>query len=278
MPYSATTYNILIASPGDVGAERGIVRDVVYEWNAIHSHQRSAVLLPIGWETHSSPEMGAHPQEIINQQIVDSCDLLIAIFWTKLGTPTRNHLSGTVEEIERIISAGKPAMLYFSSQPVALGSVDEEEYARLKTFRESCKGRGLYEPYESLGDFRTKLYRHLQLKVNSHPMFHSGTTHEETAVVESEASIPNLTVESKVILKAAAESDGTILLVRYLGGTDLQVNGKNMITSKERREVAKWEDALIQLVNEGLVVARGHKGEYFEITNLGYQIADTLSV
>lgn len=278
MPYSTTTYNILIASPGDVAAERGIVRDVVYEWNAIQSLQRSTVLLPIGWETHSSPEMGAHPQEIINRQIVERCDLLIGIFWTRLGTPTPNHPSGTVEEIETIISADKPVMLYFSSQPVALDSVDAMEYARLKGFRESCKGRGLYESYENLADFRTKLYRHLQLKVNSQSTFQTAQTTHDPPLVESKIDVPNLTFESKVILKTAAEADGSILLVRYIGGTDLQAGGKNLITSQDRREVSKWEDALEQLVRLDFVVARGHKGEFFEITNLGYRTADMLSV
>lgn len=278
MPYNAITYNILIASPSDVTAERGVVRDVVYEWNAIQSLQRSAVLLPIGWETHASPEMGAHPQEIINQQIVERCDLLVGIFWTRLGTPTPNHPSGTVEEIETIIAAGKPAMLYFSSQPVALDSVDTEEYARLKDFRDSCKDRGLYEPYDNLGDFRTKLYRHLQLKVNSHPTFQITTEQSESPLFESKMNIPNMTFESKVILKNAAESNGPVLLVRGSVGTTLQVNGRNLISNQDRREVAKWEDALAQLERLNFVVPRGGKGEFFEITDLGYRTADMLSV
>jgi hypothetical protein len=42
--------------------------------------------------------------------------------------------------------------------------------------------------------------------------------------------------------------------------------------------VAKWEVALEHLNVEGLVIARGHKGEVFEITNLGYQIADMIEL
>jgi hypothetical protein len=36
------------------------------------------------------------------------------MFWTKLGTATGVAASGTVEEIDRFVAAGKPAMLYFS--------------------------------------------------------------------------------------------------------------------------------------------------------------------
>jgi hypothetical protein len=32
MNYTATTYNIMIASPGDVASEPTIVWDVVYDW------------------------------------------------------------------------------------------------------------------------------------------------------------------------------------------------------------------------------------------------------
>jgi len=66
MSYLANTFNVMIASPGDVASERAIVRDVVYEWNAVHSNVRKIVLLPVGWETHSSPDMGAPAQQIIN--------------------------------------------------------------------------------------------------------------------------------------------------------------------------------------------------------------------
>ena len=44
--------------------------------------------MPVGWETHSSPDLGAPAQEQINERILEHCDLLIAVFWTRLGTPT----------------------------------------------------------------------------------------------------------------------------------------------------------------------------------------------
>jgi hypothetical protein len=280
MSYTATTFNVMIASPGDVASERAIVRDVVYEWNAVHSSTRKLVLLPIGWESHSSPEMGASAQEIINHQVLAKCDLLVGVFWTRIGTPTEQHLSGTVEEIEKHISVGKPAMLYFSSQPVALDTVDLEQIQRLKKFKESCQARGLYESYDSHGDFKDKFYRHLQLKVNEHPLFHTADTPAiSQEIVESRNQLPELSPEARVLLKEASQdSGGTIIHARYIGGTAIQTNGKNLMPSDERREVAKWEYALEQLISNALVVDRGYKGEVFEITNLGYQIADMIAL
>jgi hypothetical protein len=80
MPYRATVYRVMVASPGDVSAERRVVADVIHEWNAIHSSDRRLVLMPVGWESHAAPEMGDRPQAVINRQILRDCDLLIAMF------------------------------------------------------------------------------------------------------------------------------------------------------------------------------------------------------
>lgn len=280
MSVTSTTFSVMIASPGDVASERAIIRDVVYEWNAVNSNSRKIVLLPVGWETHSSPEMGAPAQAIINKQVLDRCDLLVGVFWTRVGTPTERHISGTVEEIEEHISAGKPAMLYFSSQPVVLDTVDMDQVNRLKAFKASCQSRGLYETYDSHGEFKDKFYRQLQLKLNEHPLFKmGGNDAQELEIVESNTSLPALSAEARVLLKEASQDrGGTIMHARYMSGTAIQTNGKNLIPSNERREVAKWEQALEELSLNGLVVARGHKGEMFEITNLGYQIADMIAL
>ncbi len=279
MSYSSTTFNVMIASPGDVASERTIVRDVIYEWNAVHSNTRKIVLLPIGWESHSSPEMGGTPQSIINNQVLGKCDLMIGVFWTRIGTATDSFVSGTVEEIERHIQTGKPAMLYFSSQPVAMDTVDLEQIAKLKVFKESCRSRALFESYDSHADFKDKFYRHLQLKLNEHPLFQAAAAEISPEIVESKTRLPKLQIESRVLLKEASKDPhGTILHARSMGGTAMQTNGKNLIVVNERREIAKWEQALTELSENGLVLARGHKGEIYEVSNLGYQVADMIEI
>lgn len=280
MSYTATIFNVMIASPGDVASERAIIRDVVYEWNAINSDTRKIVLLPVGWETHSSPELGAPAQTIINAQVLNRCDLLVGVFWTRVGTPTERHLSGTVEEIEEHIAAGKPAMLYFSSQPVVLDLVDIEQVNRLKTFKASCQSRGLYQTYDNHGEFKDKFYRQLQLKVNEHSMFQiSDSDTHNPAIVESRTPLPALSPEARVLLKEASQDQGgTIIHVRHLGGTDIQTNGKNFIASNERREIAKWEQALEELSSKELIISRGHEGAIYELTNRGYQVADMIAL
>ena len=277
MAYNAKVFNVMIASPGDVASERSIIRDVIYEWNAIHSQSRNIVLLPIGWESHSSPEMSGSPQAIINKQVLEKCDLLVGVFWTRLGTQTTEFASGTVEEIEKHIQSSKPAMLYFSSQPVALDTVDIEQIKLLNNFKTSCQKRGLYEQYDSYSDFKDKFFHQLQLKLNEHELFNSKQENSLNEVAESRTPLPNLSREARIILKeSSSDEHGSVILLRHFGGTLLQVNGKNLIDSDERREVARWEAAVKELLVKELLVDRGHKGEMFQITNLGYQIADMI--
>src|SRR5664280_1846035 len=133
----------MIASPGDVVQARRIAYDVVHEWNAINARDRKITLMPVGWETHASPEMGDRPQAIINGQLLKDSDLLVAVFWTRLGSPTGTAPSGTVEEIEEHLAAGKPVMIYFSSAPVRPDSIDANQYSALKAFKESLMQKGL---------------------------------------------------------------------------------------------------------------------------------------
>jgi len=85
----------MVASPSDVSQERVIVRDVIAEWNAVHAKDRKTVLIPLGWETHATPEMGDRPQAIISGQLLKDADLRVAMFWTRKGSPTGVANSGT---------------------------------------------------------------------------------------------------------------------------------------------------------------------------------------
>ena len=112
-------YRVMIGSPSDLAEERQAATDAVHEWNAQHADAEGAVLLPVKWETHALPTSGVRPQSAINDQLVDRCDILVGMFWTKLGTSTGIAASGTVEEIDRFVSDGKPTMLYFSGRKVS---------------------------------------------------------------------------------------------------------------------------------------------------------------
>jgi len=73
--YQANVYSIMIVSPSDVVQEREIVKQTIYEWNAIHSEKTGIILQPVGWDINSFPQMGNHPQDVINQQVLKTLTL-----------------------------------------------------------------------------------------------------------------------------------------------------------------------------------------------------------
>ena len=267
MSFNATVYRVMIASPGDVQAERDIVRDVVHEWNAVNAVRRGIVLLPVGWETDLAPEMGDAPQTIIDRRILKDADLVVGIFWTRIGTPTANYASGAVEEIEEHLAAKKPAMLYFSMAPAALDSVDPDQYKALKTFRDSCKSRGVYETYSNVGDFRHRLSTGLQITLNSE-LF--GGTGKAPAVVSGD-----LSSDAAKLLKAAT-AEGVIMFERFGGGVEVSANGQTFNEDSKPRTVAKWESVVEELEKAGLVRATSDRREVFEVTQAGYTAADAI--
>jgi hypothetical protein len=164
MGYNAKVYKVFIASPSDVESEREIVRNVLARWNAINSETQKIVLLPVGWETHSAPESGREAQSYINEEILANCDILIGVFWARIGSPTKNYISGTVEEILRHISEHKLTMLYFSKKPLPNDAI-LEQVQLVRTFKEKCKGNSLYSEYQNDQDLEKKLFDHIQLKI-----------------------------------------------------------------------------------------------------------------
>lgn len=169
MPFNSSAYMVMIASPGDVTRERKIVRKVIQDWNDLHAADRKIVLLPRDWQLNSYPAMGDRGQGLINKQVLKNCDLLVGMFWTRLGTPTGAAPSGTVEEIREHIAAGKPTMLYFSDAPIEPGRVDPLQYEQLQRFRAECKNGGLVETYKNCRQFAAKLSRQLHLTIADNP-------------------------------------------------------------------------------------------------------------
>jgi len=99
-------------------------------------------------------------------QLVKSCDLLVGLFWTRVGTHTGVAEGGTVEEVEYFISQKKPVMLYFSSAQIDPTKIDIEQFQNLRSFQERMRNLGLVEGYTSTADFRERFARHLTLHIN----------------------------------------------------------------------------------------------------------------
>jgi hypothetical protein len=279
----------MIGSPGDVAVERRIAHDIIHEWNAIHSQDRETVLLPVTWETHAAPAMGDRAQAIINEQLLKNADLLVAIFWTRIGTPTGKAVSGTVEEIQEHVASGKPTMIYFSEAPVRLDSVDDEQYAEVKRFRAWCKDNGLFETYESPEQFHEKFSRQLaQRIIDRFPRTTSGSAESGGAVAGSAKArlrakdrdtVSHLSLESRELLAAALkDSSATILAIETMGGLSVETGGHDFVVRGDPRSEARWRRAVADLVDLGLIERRDTDGQVFSVTEEGFRIGDLLDL
>lgn len=113
------------------------------------------------WSKNVIPKAGDHPQSIINKQLVDKADAVIAIFGNKIGAPTQKYDSGTIEEIEEMIKQRKQVFVYFSEKPVKMSEVNMDAVAQIRKFKETYKNRGIYVEYESDEEFSEIVSRNL---------------------------------------------------------------------------------------------------------------------
>src|SRR5689334_6671639 len=154
MPRQATAYTVVIASPGDTGTERTVLAEVVHAWNAANWAATGIVLLPVIWEIHSTPDTD-------HVQLIRDADMLVGIFWTRLGAPTREAESRTIEEMDRFRKAGRHVVLYFSDAPASPDKANRERYERLGEYRARCERDGSADRYDSVTEIREKFDRHL---------------------------------------------------------------------------------------------------------------------
>lgn len=159
MPTPTTTYRVLVASPSDVAEEREAIRDATHEWNERNAEEYGIAFLPSMWE-FLRPESGKRPQDIINERLGKS-DMLIGVFWARMGTPTGEDISGTAEEIRRFREAGKDVMLYFSKRLGDFDKVDLEQLRAVRGFRDQFQRHSLTGEFNSTSDLRQQLSAHL---------------------------------------------------------------------------------------------------------------------
>lgn len=178
MSFKSETYRVLIASPSDLVDERQAATEAINDWNALHAVAESVVLLPVKWETHATPQSGIRPQEAINRQLVHECDVLVGMFWTKLGTNTGVADSGTVEEIDQFVTAGKPTLLYFSSRPIDPSKIDWKQHKQLKSFKDDTYKKALIGSFDGVDKLRQTLLSDLLRQVRelklTKPISHDG--------------------------------------------------------------------------------------------------------
>jgi hypothetical protein len=167
---------VVVASPSDVSAERKSVETVADELQKTTAKFLGLDLVVTRWETDSYPGFHAEgPQGLLDPILkIADADIVVGIFWKRLGTPTNSGETGTEHEINTAIDTWKKKqsphiMLYFSKQPYALKSKEEaEQWGAVLDFKKKLEdaGEGLFSDYNDPSHFEKILRQHLTIYVN----------------------------------------------------------------------------------------------------------------
>ncbi len=263
--FNANCYNIMIVSPSDVVDERKIIKKAIYRWNEINSKTRKIVLLVSGWDINAHPDSGTHPQTSLNQQILKEADFVIAVFWNKIGTPTEEYPSGSIEEIMRHMAEGKKAFIYFSNRPVQRHQIDEEQSKKLDSFKEKIHKVAFYKEFSTLEELTSILNDDIQLISNELESpsreANSPTTHHALS-----------DFEKQLLALMNEKNDHSLQWVSTFGGKF--INGNQI---RDIRQIAEIERALKTLIQKNLIKPN-RDGNIFTLTADGFEACESLGV
>ncbi|MCM1236264.1 MAG: hypothetical protein NC489_39795 [Ruminococcus flavefaciens] len=157
MANNAKMYNMLISCPGDVEDMIQVVDEVIENFNQQFIDTLGIGIITRYWKKSAYAQSGGSPQELLNKQFIEKCDLAIAIFKTRFGTPTDRYGSGSEEEIEIMLSAGKQVFMFFDESPIEHDKIDIQQLLKVREFKDKYKEqkRGILWIYKSAEEFRS---------------------------------------------------------------------------------------------------------------------------
>jgi hypothetical protein len=158
VPYSATTYRLLLATPSDIPEDdRAAAFRAVNRWNAIYGKDYGATIMPTHWSDHSTAEHGQRPQESLNKQLVRDADILIALFWHRLGSETGEAESGTVEEIKEAAENGAYVAILRCTRDIPTADLEPDQMTKLEGFLEQNRENSLILEYTDSQELRERV-------------------------------------------------------------------------------------------------------------------------
>jgi hypothetical protein len=155
---------VFVASPGDVKAEREKVREIIDRVNERVALAKGILLDPWLWEVDAIPEIGEAQQSI--NKYLDEAAIVILILWNRMGMPTSQAASGTVEEYERALARFKKTgwphvMAYFSQQKGDPLSAEQTDQRKKVLDFQKAHTEIFSASYSKPKEFCEKLEKHL---------------------------------------------------------------------------------------------------------------------
>jgi|GEM_PF-2854083 len=177
MKEQAKSLTILISCASDVVKEIDSVEKAVKRFNDLFSDFLNATIKTCRWLTDAYPTtLCDRPQGGVNDQLVHTSDMCIAIFRARFGEPRGGkdkngdeYQSGTEEEIALMEEQRKQVFIYFLSEEcIGLKDLDREQYEKVKAFKKECGRKYIYaiynendDIYKSESDLEYRFFNHL---------------------------------------------------------------------------------------------------------------------
>lgn len=281
--YAAKIYKIMFGAPSDIDDEYKTFIDIINGWNGLFSEKYRIVLQPIHWSTHSYPLTGKNGQKIINDEVVAKSDLLICVFGSKLGTETDTHESGTVEEVDEHLKAGKDVMIFFKKTiNIDPENFDLSQLNRLKKFKSEMKSKCLYSEFTDVNDFQEQLFRSIQLYINDHWIDSSVEILDDLVMAQTKVNDIVLSDFDIERLQAWTSVDNPqFFQIHYEGGGCIYALGAyNQYEVKTGKEKVEWDDFFERMQQYGFIdIESYNKYNYpvYRLKKAAYDYIKTLS-
>ena len=162
-------FRLVVVSPSDVQDFGDVVERVVGELNRAQFAHQGAVVTVWRWDVDTVPEVSSSsPQSALDQQMrFEDSQLVVGIFWTRIGTIGPDGKTGTEHEIDRALDlwreAGRPNVaLYFCTQPATFKTEDDAaQLGSLLRLKAGLSSKQILFDVTDRSDFERKFRHHL---------------------------------------------------------------------------------------------------------------------
>ncbi len=298
MSYQATVLSIMIAAPGDTqGATKAIFK-AIRNWNDTNSKKRGIVLEPAEFDAGLTSDKKESAQKKEMETIISECDILAGAFWTRTEKTSSKIKLSFSDILDGHLQNDKPALLFFSTQPVMDGSADAKKYSKFLDFKKKCKEKNLLETYDDINELLEKLDSGLERILGEEKFIVQEQTEEEVfeepevkaeppvAKIDipspkkepkDDVKMPTLSENAATLLKeASSDAKGLIIRRRKISDTVIKTNEKNFVQNNDMVDIIRWEAAIRELEYKGLIEDMDHSGEYYKLTGEGKLVAKLL--
>lgn len=196
---SVRLVRVFVTYPADVAQEARLVDNIAQELNATMGGVHKVRMEVIRWERDVRAGVGSDAQEFVNGQLGADYEVLIGVFWSRVGSPTPRASSGSIEEIDIALRRFRNSqtlplvMIYFKTAGIDPMNVEPGQLAMLRDLRNQLSDNGvLYKTFQDQVAFESLVRIDLARALQHVVLMSTGQNEAESAIEQpSKESGPN---------------------------------------------------------------------------------------